>query len=98
MKRSTFEDASFEQCKLTGVDFSDAEAIDLSFKETLLINVKRIGISFRKVNLEQLDFSQSDLRQYDFWTSSVDSCNLREIMMDDARFEGVDLRKWYPPR
>jgi len=84
--------AVFERCKLTGADLSEIKAFDLRFDETLLINAKLPGFSFRKQLLQRIDFSAADLRKCDFRDARFEECSLREAHLADARFDGADLR------
>src|SRR5690606_1552005 len=56
LRRCALEGARFERCKLTGADLSEIKALSVHFEETLLINAKLPGISFRKRTLRRLDF------------------------------------------
>lgn len=60
LRRSTLAAATFERCKLTGADLSEAKALDVRFEETLLIHAKLPGYSFRKQILKKIDFGQAD--------------------------------------
>ena len=91
-RRATLEAARFVRCKLTGADLSEVKALDILFDETLLINAKLAGRSFRKGRLVRLDLSQADLRKCDFRMATFEDCSLREALLDGARFEGADLR------
>jgi fluoroquinolone resistance protein len=92
MQRALLEGATFKRSKFTGVDFSDARGVNVHFEETLLINTKLVGRSFRKATLARIDFSQSDLRKCDFRMASFEDCSLRETLVAEARFDGADLR------
>ena len=89
---ATLGSASIRGCKLTGADFTDARMMDLRFEETLLINAKLPGHSFRRQTLVRVDFSQADLRKCDFREAVFDVCSLREANVAACRFEGADLR------
>jgi uncharacterized protein YjbI with pentapeptide repeats len=91
-KRATLDSVRFDRCKLTGADLSAVQALEIHFDETLLINARLAGRSFRKATLKRLDFSQADLRKCDFRLAVFDDCSLREALMEGARFEGADLR------
>ncbi len=91
-RRCTLQSARFARCKLTGSDLREIRAVDLLFDETLLINAQLPGLSFRKVALNRIDFSQSDLRKCDFRHSTFQDCGLRDANMDGCRFDGADLR------
>lgn len=92
LRRCALEGARFERCKLTGADLSEIKALILHFEETLFVNAKLPGISFRKETLRRLDFSQADLRKCDFRQSVFEHCSLREAVLDGSRFDGADLR------
>jgi uncharacterized protein YjbI with pentapeptide repeats len=91
-RRSILTAASFERCKLTGADLSEAKTLDIRFEETLLIHAKLPGYSFRKQTLKKLDFGQADLRKCDFRATIFEECSLRDANMMGSRFEGADLR------
>lgn len=91
-KRANLQAAKFAQCKLTGADLFEARCLEIAFDETLLINSKLTGHSFRKLNLTRIDFSQADLSKCDFRNSTFLGCSLREANLSGARFEGADLR------
>lgn len=92
LRRSTLEEARFLRCKCTGADFSEVKAITLHIEETLLIDARLAGLSFRKAQLVRVDFSRSDLRKCDFRMTSFEACSLREAQTHGARFEQADLR------
>ncbi|MCW1430547.1 pentapeptide repeat-containing protein [Novosphingobium sp. JCM 18896] len=91
-KRANLQAATFDQCKLTGADLFEVKGLEIHFAETLLVNAKLAGRSFRKVTLNRIDFSQADLRKCDFRQTTFVECSLREANMDGARFDGADLR------
>ena len=92
LRRSTLAAATFERCKLTGADLSDAKSLDIRFEETLLIHAKLPGYSFRKQVLKKIDFGQADLRKCDFRATIFEECSLRDANMTGSRFDGADLR------
>jgi len=91
-RRATLTSTRFWGCKLTGADLSEARAMDISFDETLLINAKLPGYSFRKQKLHKLDLSQADLHGCDFRGAVFEDCSLRDAHLVDSRFEDADLR------
>ena len=91
-KKAVLEGAKFVGCKLTGADLSEVRALDFHFEETLLINSRLPGLSFKKAKLVRVDFSQADLRKCDFRMSTFEACSLRDALLNSARFEGADLR------
>lgn len=92
-RRCNLGGARFSRCKLTGADLSDPRALDIHFDETLLINAKMQGHSFRNATLTRMDFSQADIRKCDFRSVRFEECSLRDALVDGARFEGADLRE-----
>ena len=90
--RSTLVSARFDGCKMTGVDFSESKDFGIGFAETLLINARLPGFSFRKLVLQKVDFAQADLRKCDFRDAVFEDCSLREANLTGARFQGADLR------
>lgn len=82
----------FDRCKLTGADMTDASAMDIHIAETLLVNAKLPGFSFRKQSLVAVDFGQADLRKCDFRGTSFERCSLRDAGVEGSRFDGADLR------
>lgn len=92
LRRSLLTGAAFNQCKLTGADFTEARAMDLHLEEVLLINAKLPAFSFRKQPMRKVDLAQADLRKCDFRQVTFEECSLRDANMAGARFEGADLR------
>jgi len=92
LRRATLDSARIERCKLTGADLTEARAIDVIFDETLLVNARLAGHSFRKARLERIDFSQADLGKCDFRHATFIGCSLRDAHVQGARFDGADLR------
>ena len=66
--------------------------MDYHFEETLLIDARLTGLSFKKTKLVRVDFSQADLRKCDFRMTTFEACSLRDALLNSARFEGADLR------
>jgi fluoroquinolone resistance protein len=92
LRRAKLFAATFDRCKLTGADLTDAGALDLQFTHTLLVNARLPGFSFRKQVLTAVDFSQADLGKCDFRGTMFDGCSLRDASLDGCRFDGADLR------
>lgn len=92
LRRSTITAATFERCKLTGSDLSEAKALNVHFEETLLIHAILPGFSFRKQTLKKIDFGQADLRKCDFRATIFEECSLRDSIMTGSRFDAADLR------
>lgn len=65
----------------------------MSFEDTLLIGADLLKMSFRKTQLEQLDFSEAALSGCDFRESVFVGGSLRNAHPKLARFEGADLRE-----
>ncbi len=91
-KRICLEGARIERCKLTGADLSDARALHVHFEETLLVNAKVHARFFHKTTLRRMDFAQANLSKCDFRDATFEECSLRETILDQARFDGADLR------
>ena len=91
-RAATLSSALICSCKMTGADYTDAKALEVTFKETLLIDAKLPSVSFRKLTLNRLDFSRADLQKADFRDAVLDNCSLREANVSDAKFQGADLR------
>ncbi|BAI97812.1 conserved hypothetical protein [Sphingobium indicum UT26S] len=70
----------------------DASAMEIGIEETLLINARLPGFSFRHDRLRKVDFSQADLRKCDFRQVVFEECSLRDASMAGSRFDGADLR------
>jgi uncharacterized protein YjbI with pentapeptide repeats len=62
-----------------------------AFERCLLINVNLRGLSFRRAQLDGVDFQSADLRDADFRDAVLTGCSLREANVTKARFEGADL-------
>jgi uncharacterized protein YjbI with pentapeptide repeats len=70
----------------------DARTLGLRFANCLLVNARLTGLSFRKDQLEGLNFQGADLAAVDFRDAVLIDCNLCEANVTQARFEGADLR------
>ena len=84
--------ARFARCKLTGANFNSAKTFDLTFEECRLGDAHLRGMSFHRQQLKQLDFQNADLHACDFREAVFEDCSLRDAIVDNARFEGADLR------
>ena len=85
--------AVFQDCKLTGAQMAVASTLmPPAFERCLLINANLRGLSFRRAQLDGVDFQGADLREADFRDSVLTGCTLREANVMRARFEGADLR------
>ena len=85
--------AHFQDCKLTGAQMAIANSLmPPSFERCLLINANLRGLSFRRAQLDGVDFQGADLRDADFRDAVLTGCGLREANVTKARFEGADLR------
>ena len=67
--------------------------LGLSFDDTLLIGADLRKMSFRKMQLNQLNFSEADLSGSDFREAVFIGGSLRNTHLKLARFEGADLRE-----
>ena len=70
----------------------ECRTLGLTFTDSLLINAYLCGISFRRMTLRNLDFSDADLGGVDFRDSVFENCSLRNANLKGARFQGTDLR------
>ena len=85
--------AFFQDCKLTGAQMVVANTLmPPAFERCLLINANLRGLSFRRAQLDGVDFHGADLREADFRDAVLTRCSLREANVTNARFEGADLR------
>ncbi len=85
--------AFFQDCKLTGAQMVVASTLmPPAFERCLLINANLRGLSFRRAQLDGVDFHGADLREADFRDAVLMGCSLREANVTNARFEGADLR------
>jgi fluoroquinolone resistance protein len=85
--------AFFRDCKLTGAQMVVANTLmPPAFERCLLINANLRGLSFRRAQLDGVDFQGADLRDADFRDAVLTGCSLREANVANARFEGADLR------
>jgi uncharacterized protein YjbI with pentapeptide repeats len=85
--------AFFQDCKLTGAQLAVANTLmSPAFERCLLINANLRGLSFRRAQLDGVDFHGADLREADFRDAVLTGCSLREANVTNARFEGADLR------
>lgn len=64
----------------------------MSFHDTLLIGADLRKMSFRKMQLEQLDFSEADLLGCDFREAVFMGGSLGNAHLKLTRFDGADLR------
>ena len=60
---------------------------------TLLVGANLRGMSFRKTQLKQLDFSDADLSGCDFREAIFVGGSLRNAHLKLTRFDGADLRE-----
>jgi len=92
-QRARIDGASFADCRLTGAQLTvEAGLIGATFAETRLVAARIIGLTFRKMTLERLDFSEADLRGCDFREAIFSSCSLRDASFKDCKFKEADLR------
>jgi len=85
--------AYFRDCKPTGAQLAVANTLmPPAFERCLLINANLRGLSFRRAQLDGVDFQGADLREADFRDAVLTGCSLREANVTNARFEGADLR------
>ncbi len=91
-RRTVLSAATFQDCKLTGVQIVDAHTLGLAFERCLLVSAQLHGLSFRRAELDGIDFQGADLTEVDFRDAVLTDCNLREANVTSARFEGADLR------
>ena len=85
--------ALFQDCELTGAQMAVANTLmSPAFERCLLINANLRGLSFRRGQLDGVDFQGADLRDADFRDAVLTGCSLREANVTNARFEGADLR------
>ena len=60
-RRARLSSAAFKECKLKGANFEAFARLGLSFKGTLLIGADLRKMSFRKMQLQLLEFSEANL-------------------------------------
>lgn len=92
-RRAKLSSASYKGCKLTGATFEEAAHLGLSFEETLLVAADLRMMSFRKMLLQQLNFSDADLSGCDFREAIFVGGSLHNAHTKLARFDGADLRE-----
>lgn len=91
-KRSVLTSAQITGCRMTGTNFSEARSLGLKLEEVVLCLAKFTKLSFRKMTLKAIDFSDADLLDCDFRETIFDNCSLRDTYFNNCRFEGADLR------
>jgi uncharacterized protein YjbI with pentapeptide repeats len=92
-QRARIDGSAFSDCRLTGAQLSvEPGLIGAMFAETRLVAARIIGLSFRKMTLDRLDFSEADLRGCDFREAVFSNCSLRDASFKDCRFKAADLR------
>jgi len=67
--------------------------LGLSFEDALLVGADLRSMSFRKMQLRQLDFSDADLSGCDFRDTIFLGGSLRNAHLKLTRFDGADLRE-----
>lgn len=76
---------TFTEYKLTGANVSGAVSLGVTFKETLLVGAFLLGFFFLKCELDNLDFSDADLREVDFRHSVFKGGSLSNVRVNGAR-------------
>jgi fluoroquinolone resistance protein len=76
---------TFTECKLTGANVSGAVSLGVTFKETLLVGAFLLGFFFLKCELDNLDFSDADLREVVFRHSVFKGGSLSNFRVNGAR-------------
>ncbi len=94
---TALKDVRFEQCKLLGLKFENCNPflLEMEFTACQLTyssfhGLKLKGIRFVNCQIEEADFSGSDLTQATF-----DQCNLAKTLFDNTLLERADLRTAY---
>ncbi|CAM4326615.1 pentapeptide repeat-containing protein [Gillisia limnaea] len=94
LKNATFRDVGFKNCKLLGVRFDQCNPflLSFSFEESILdfssfYGLKIKNTKFISCKLEQVDFTETDLRD-----SIFDKCQLSGAVFEDTILEKSDFR------
>ena len=77
----------------TGANFEEVAHLGLSFSDTLLVGADLRKMSFRKMQLDQLDSWEADLSGCDFREAVFVGGGLRNAHLKLTRFDGADLRE-----
>lgn len=83
---------TFQNCKMTGADLTETRALDVVFRDTLLVLANLKKFSFRKARLDGVDLREADLTGCDFREAVFTGCSLHDAQITDCRFEDADLR------
>jgi uncharacterized protein YjbI with pentapeptide repeats len=78
LKASTFNDVSFENCKLIGISWSSCD--------------EPFDVTFSSCNLSQNSFHLMDLRQIKFIDSLIKDSGFEECNMEKSLFDNCDLQ------
>ena len=97
IKNTTFKEVLFNNCKMVGVPFAEANSLMLSFNCTgcnlslaLFYGLELKGFQFKNCNLGQADFTESNLTQAIF-----DNCNLENAIFDGTNLEKANFSSAY---
>jgi uncharacterized protein YjbI with pentapeptide repeats len=78
--------------KMTSSGSTEAQTLGLSIEGVLLVLAVLPRLSFRKMTVKGVDFTEADLKACDFRDTVFEDCSLRDSHLPECRFEGADLR------
>jgi uncharacterized protein YjbI with pentapeptide repeats len=97
VKKASFREVVFRECKLLGLRFDECDKLLLSFTfEQCILNFS----SFFKLNIKKTVFKSCTLHEVDFseadmTNATLDECDLARATFDQTNLEGTDLRTAY---
>ena len=98
------ENAVFNDCKMSSIDFSYSDFNGAVFRNCDLNNCNFNGcrlfdakfempcFNFKKLTLRELNFNGAELNDCDFRDTIWEDCSMREAVIRQCRFKGADLR------
>ena len=89
---ATLASTRMAHCKMVGADLSETKAMGLEVEDVLFTFGLLPKMSFFKMTLKQIDFSEADLRSCNFRETVFEECSLKNANLTDCRFERADLR------
>jgi uncharacterized protein YjbI with pentapeptide repeats len=89
----SFSATRFDDCKLTGVNWSDADWSSLAVLEPFAFRRCALDLAvFQGVRLDGVSFRDCSLREADFSGASLRGAEFSGTDLGNARFSGSDLR------
>lgn len=98
LKKSKFDECSFNKVELTNSDISHSSFVDLIFKNSDLSNTNLEFSSFHRIRFEEcrligVDFSNSSLNDITFVNCKLDYSNFSSSRLKNVEFVSCELIK-----